>query len=186
MSLLRTRAAIFLAVWFSVNSAYGSAVCANEAILKAAQSDVGKKMWAGYGLPNGTLGCAAALSNVLNQAGYKPPHSAAVRFVYKQLRTIHGATEFKLAGDGAATTAEVLAKQTKPGDVLLAFNETPDRPNLGPHAHCGIIGPGGQIYTNDWNDGIWKLAEFQRYFYHYKYFYIFRLPVVVTRTSRPN
>jgi hypothetical protein len=146
------------------------------AILTKANANVGKKMWSGYGLPNGTLGCAAALSNVLNQAGYKQPHSAAVRYVYKQLRTVPGAKEFKLPGDGAATTAEVLAARTKPGDVLLAFNELPDKPNLGPHAHCGIVGPEGQIFTNDWNDGIWKLAEFQRYFYHYKHFYIFRLP----------
>lgn len=148
----------------------------NEALLKAAQADVGKKMWSGYGLPNGKLGCAAALSNVLKQAGYKQAHSAVVRMVYNQLGTISGVKQFKLPGGGDATTAEVLAQRAKPGDVLLAFSEPPTKANLGPNAHCGIVGPDGQIYTNDWNDGIWKLSEFQRYFYWYKHLYIFRLP----------
>jgi hypothetical protein len=31
---------------------------ANAKITKCAQADVGKKMWSGYGLSNGTLGCA--------------------------------------------------------------------------------------------------------------------------------
>lgn len=148
----------------------------NESILKSANASVGKKMWFGFGLPNGTLGCAAALSNVLKRAGYKQANSAAVRFLYTQLRTTRGAKEFPLPGAGSDVTAEVLATKTKPGDVLLAFHEYPDKPNLGPHAHCGIVGPKGQIYTNDWDDGIWKLGDFQRYFYHYKHFRIVRMP----------
>jgi hypothetical protein len=114
--------------------------------------------------------------SVLKQAGFPQAHSAAVVQLYNQLRTIHGTSDFKLTRGGDATTADVLAKQAKPGHVLLAFNEPPNKPNLGTHAHCGIVGPDGQIFTNDWTDGIWKLAEFQWYFYWYKHLYIIRLP----------
>jgi hypothetical protein len=148
----------------------------NAEILQVAGNNTGKKMWYGYGLSSGLLGCAAALSNVLNKAGYKQAKSAAVRTLYQQLRTTRGAKDFTLAGTGKDVTAAVLAASTKPGDVLLAFRESPDKANLGPDAHCGIVGPNGDIYTNDWNDGIWKLSNFQKYFYYYKHFRIVRLP----------
>src|ERR1039457_3992535 len=58
---------------------------AGKKITAAAQLFAGKQMWKGYGLPNGTLGCAAALSNVLKAAGVSCAHSAAVVQVRRQL-----------------------------------------------------------------------------------------------------
>lgn len=173
MHILFSLIALFV---FAYSAIAAPSPAPRNAIWSAAEASVGKKMWFGYGLPDGTLGCAAALCNVLNKAGCKQAHSAGVRIVYSQLKKMPGVKHFKLKGEGSDLTANVLASQTQPGDVLLAFNNPPPAPNTGSHAHCGIIGPGGQIYTNDWNDGIWKLAEYQRYFSHYKHVYIFRIP----------
>lgn len=74
-------------------------------------------MWKGYGLSSGKLGCAAAVSNVLNAAGYKQAKSAGVRVLYTQLRTTRGAKEFSLPGTGKSTTASILAAATKPGTI---------------------------------------------------------------------
>ncbi|MGH9551124.1 MAG: hypothetical protein ACRD3W_17200, partial [Terriglobales bacterium] len=128
-----------------------------ELIFHAAHSSVGRKMWAGYGLPNGKLGCSAALCNVLKKAGVKSAHSATVTIARKQLLDSGVATEIVVRnGEGKEIDDEKLKKLAHPGDVLMAFMHPPSKPNGGPDAHCGIMGPGTDNFTNDWNDGIWK------------------------------
>jgi hypothetical protein len=58
-------------------------------IFASANQSVGKKMWFGYGLPNGTLGCAAALCNVLKQGGVNSAHSVYVRVLRLRDRVRH-------------------------------------------------------------------------------------------------
>lgn len=97
----------------------------NTKILQTAQNCAGKTMWSGYGLSSGRLGCAAALSNVLNQAGYKQARSAGVRVLYQQLRTTRGAKDFVLPGDGKTNTAS--AFQNCP-PALVFFDFQPSNP----------------------------------------------------------
>jgi hypothetical protein len=63
-----------------------------------------------------------------------------------------------------------------PGDVVLAFKLPPDKNyNGGADAHCGILADGGDIYTNDWMDGIWKKVNIHLMFDYYPYVRLLRL-----------
>jgi hypothetical protein len=148
---------------------------ANDKILGAARKSLGKPMWFGYGLQKGTLGCAAALSNVLKQAGYSQCHSALVTTVRHQLLALPGAQEIVVKQTSDALDIEKLAKLARPGDVLLAFMDTPAKLNGGADAHCGIMDREARVFTNDWNDGIWKNAPFDQYFHYYKELRLVRL-----------
>lgn len=149
----------------------------NESIYKAAASCQGKKMWTGYGLSEGTLGCAAALSNVLKIAGITDAHSAAVVPLRSQL--LHGShevLELKLKnGELKPIDNELILNLAHPGDILLAFSEPPNKPNLGGHAHCGIMSFGLFVFTNDWNDGIWKRVDIHSMFDGYSYIRLIRI-----------
>lgn len=148
-----------------------------QRVLKAADSSVGKKMWFGYGLPNGTLGCAAALSNVLKAAGITRGRSATVVVVRRQLLTgCKGVQEIEIKSQKGDIDDTRLAKLARPGDILMAYMAPPPSLNGGPNAHCGIIGEGGTVYTNDWNDGIWKHTDIHTYFDFYPYIRVIRLP----------
>lgn len=146
-------------------------------ILAAARGSVGQEMWKGFGLPNGGLGCAASLSNVLGKAGVRYPRSPVTKVVRQKL--LAGpvrASEFivKEGGDGPIND-RTLAGLARPGDVLVAFMDPLPRGNVGPKAHCGIIGPDGTVFTNDWNDGIWKHASIHTYFDSYRHIRVIRL-----------
>jgi hypothetical protein len=149
----------------------------SQTIYTAAKKDVGKQMWKGYGLSSGALGCAAALSNVLQQGGVADAHSAAVIAVRKQL--LHGKTKAKELvlrnGEGDSIDETKMKTIAHPGDVVLAFMKPPPNPNGGPNAHCGILGENGEIYTNDWNDGIWKEVNIHLMFDSYPYIRLIRL-----------
>lgn len=149
----------------------------NESIYKAAASCQGKKMWTGYGLSEGTLGCAAALSNVLKIAGITDAHSAAVVPLRRQLlRGSHEVLELKLKnGELKPIDNELILNSAHPGDILLAFSEPPSKPNLGGHAHCGIMSFGLFVFTNDWNDGIWKRVDIHSMFDGYTYIRLIRI-----------
>jgi hypothetical protein len=137
-------------------------------IYESAVQCLGKEMWGGYGLSAGTLGCAAALSNVLNRAGYKPAHSATVTVLRKQLLAISGVREIVVKHVIEPLDLENLRLTAKRGDVLMAFMEPPTRLNGGPNAHCGIMGDECRVYTNNWNTGIWCVAPYETFFYYYK------------------
>ena len=130
-----------------------------QKIEETARSLVGKEMWkSGYGLKNGGLGCAASVSNVLNEAGIKYVRSAATKFM--RLQILKGKLKVKEyvvkeGGNGPIDDKKLLSV-ARPGDVLVAFMNPLPQGNIGPKAHCGIIGRNGRVYTNDWNDGIWK------------------------------
>jgi len=144
-------------------------------IFKAANSSLGKQMWNGYGLRDGTLGCAASLSNILNKGGVKVAHSASVAAVRKQMLSTGKFRELVLRnGEGDEIDEVKLKSMGKPGDVVLAFMRQPDRDNSGPSAHCGILGAQSNIYTNDWNDGVWKQLNIHIMFDHYPYIRLVR------------
>lgn len=126
-------------------------------------------MWFGYGLPNGKLGCAAAVCNVLKKADFTRAHSAAVVIMRSQLMA-DGWTELVLRnGEGTQIDDTRLQKIARPGDIVVAFTDPPTKPNRGPNAHCGIMGNGKLIYTNDWMDGVWKELDIHLMFDYYPY-----------------
>lgn len=134
-------------------------------------------MWKGFGLGDGSLGCAASLSNVLKKAGIKYAYSPVTKFVRQKLLSGPIKTsEFviKQGGEGPIDDKTV-ATVARPGDVLVAFMDPLPRGNIGPKAHCGIIGPKGTVFTNDWNDGIWKHADIHTYFDSYRHIRVIRL-----------
>lgn len=145
-------------------------------ILSSAQTSVGKEMWKGFGLPSGTLGCAAALSNVLAKAGMQGIRSPLVVSVRRQMLQKNGAREIWLKENSADPVSnEKLRQLVKPGDVLFAFAEAPTKLNGGPNAHCGIMSTATDVYTNDWNDGIWKEVNIHKMFDFYKYVSVVRI-----------
>lgn len=146
-------------------------------ILAAAQHSVGKEMWKGFGLSNGGLGCAASLSNVLKKAGLSYTYSPVTKAVRQKLLLGPIKTsEFVVKSGGEKPIDDsILASVARPGDVLVAFMDPLPGGNIGPKAHCGIIGPNGTVFTNDWNDGIWKHASIHTYFDSYRHIRVIRL-----------
>ena len=149
----------------------------NSKILAAASSAVGKKMWFGYGLPNGKLGCAAALSNVLRSAGYPVAKSAAVVVVRGQLlKSSLNVKEIAVKHSKAQGIDPLTLKElSQPGDLIFGYMTLPTNPNYGPNAHCGVVSDNGEVYANDWNDGIWKRAEADTFFGFYPHVYVMRV-----------
>lgn len=155
-----------------------AALAPGERISLAARNSLGKQMWKGYGLANGYLGCAAALSNVLNLAGYKQAHSAAVTAVRNQLLAKKDGVRKLIIRDGPKEELldSKLLSLAKPGDIVLAFAKPPGTSwNGGGDAHCGILATPTDIYTNDWNDGIWKKVNIHQMFDYYPYLRILRM-----------
>lgn len=149
-----------------------------DSVLAAAKKSIGKQMWkTGYGLADGRLGCAASLSNVLKAAGLQnigSPLTIAVR--QKLLKGTLKTSEFVIKNGGEASINDATVNQVaKPGDVLVAFMDPLPKGSVGPRAHCGIIGPNGTVFTNDWNDGIWKQGDIHTYFDSYRYIRVIRL-----------
>jgi hypothetical protein len=149
----------------------------SKSILAAARQSVGKEMWRGFGLGDGSLGCAASLSNVLGKAGVKYARSPVTKFVRQKL--LAGpvqVSEFVIKNGGDAPIDDkTVARVARSGDVLVAFMDPLPRGNIGPKAHCGIVGPEGTVFTNDWNDGIWKHADIHTYFDSYRHIRVIRL-----------
>lgn len=149
----------------------------SKKIFQAAKTSVGKEMWKGYGLPNGTLGCAAALCNVLKKAGVSSVRTPLVTAMRRQLlnsRTICSERIIR-NGEGREINDKALLKDCQPGDILLAFEEPPSKLNSGTSAHCGIMGEATQVYTNNWVDGIWTEVEIHQMFDYYPYIRLLRL-----------
>lgn len=148
-----------------------------NSILHAAEESVGKQMWKGFGLADGSLGCAASLSNVLALAGVKYARAPVTRVVRQKL--LQGPIKtsehvIKNGGDGPIDDKTV-SRVARPGDVLVAFMDPLPGGSVGPKAHCGIIGPNATVFTNDWNDGIWKHASIHTYFDSYRHINVIRL-----------
>lgn len=144
-------------------------------VYTAAKKSLGKQMWKGYGLPNGKLGCAASLSNVLKLGGVNGVHSASVAVMRNQLLS-RKHKEIILRNGGAPSIDNAKLKQlARPGDVVVAFMRPPDRDNSGPNAHCGIMADEQEIMTNDWNDGIWKQLNIHLMFDYYPYIRLIRI-----------
>lgn len=149
----------------------------NEIILSAANSAVGKRMWSGFGLPNGKLGCAAALSNVLKNAGYPVAKSAAVVVVRRQLlKSPLKVSEVALKhSKELGVDPKIFSGVSQPGDLIFGYMSLPNKPNMGADAHCGVVGENGYVYANDWNDGIWKRAKPDQFFGFYPHIYVIRI-----------
>lgn len=149
----------------------------SKTIYQAAKTSVGKEMWKGYGLSEGTLGCAAALCNVLKKAGVNSVSSPLVTAVRGQLlRNAAGCSERIIRnGEGSELSDAILLKDCQPGDIVLAFKEPPSKLNGGTSAHCGVMGSGTQVYTNNWMDGIWTEVEIHQMFDYYPYVRLLRL-----------
>ncbi|MBU6450242.1 MAG: hypothetical protein KGS72_00575 [Cyanobacteria bacterium REEB67] len=143
-------------------------------------------MWRGYRLPNGKLGCAAALSNVFKPAGITTVGRPLVTVLRKQLLSKGG--QDKLVGvfseiivrngEGGEISDAALRKDCKPGDILLAFSSSPRNLNGGTSAHCGIMGKCSSgsyiVYTNNYIDGIWTEIEIHQMFDCYPYLQLLR------------
>ncbi len=157
--------------------AVAAADSGNKVIADAAKASLGREMWKpGYGLANGKLGCAAAVCNVLKKAGVNKINTARVVDMRRQLLALPNSEEFKIrSGEGKEIDDTVLLKTAQPGDIVLAFAEPPSKPNGGPHAHCGVMGKGTQVYTNNWMDGIWTEVEIHQMFDYYPYIRLIRL-----------
>jgi len=67
-----------------------------------------------------------------------------------------------------------LNQVAKPGDLIFGYTQPPEKTNMGPDAHCGVFAGAGQVYANDWTDGIWKRDVVDRFFAWYKYVYVVR------------
>ncbi len=160
----------------------GDANFASEKIFQAAQASVGKEMWKGYGLSNGKLGCAAALSNVLKTAGVNDVCSVLVTAMRKQILNSSLGCSERIIGDGKNSSGStiddaLLLKNCQPGDIVLAFNEPPTKVNGGTNAHFGIIGKNTQVYTNNWMDGVWTEVEIHQMFDYFPYIRLLHLGV---------
>lgn len=157
-------------------------------VLASAQACVGKKMWFGYGLNSGTLGCAAALSNILNQSGFPSTKSAAVVVLRnKLLSSPIKAKELVIKNTPQyGVDPRVLDTVASPGDLIMGYKQPPTKPNLGGDAHCGVVAGNGEVYANDWNDGIWKRAQVDRFFAWYPYVYVMKLPPSYSSPIQPT
>jgi hypothetical protein len=160
-----------LAPTFAAPENYG------KTIATTARACLGKEMWKpGYRLSNGKLGCAAAVCNVLKKAGIKQVSTAGVVAMRNQLLSLPGSQEFKIrSAEGSEIDDAKLLKIAQPGDIVLAFHEPPSKANSGPNAHCGVMGAGSQVYTNNWMDGIWTEVEIHQMFDYYPYIRLIRL-----------
>jgi hypothetical protein len=146
-------------------------------------------MWKpGYGLAKGTLGCAAAVSNVLKASGNSSVHSAVVTVMRRQLLAPPNlCREFVVRnGEGRAIDDAVLLRCCQPGDILLGFKAPPSALNGGANAHCGIMGQGTQVFTNNWMDGIWTEVEIHQMFDYYPYIRLLRFSGVDSKKNAVN
>ncbi len=174
LSIIGSFCAILIAA-FAPCTAHG--MPSAQKLAQVARQSLGAEMWHGYGLTKGTLGCSAAICNVLKKAGDSSLHTPVVTVLRRQLITAKGCKELVVRnGEGKEIEDKVLLKLCKPGDILVAFKESPSKLNGGPNAHCGIMGQGTQIYTNNWMDGIWTEVEIHQKFDYYPYVRLLRLP----------
>ena len=159
------------------HSAASSAEPVGSKLASSAEASLGKKMWSGYGLSTGYLGCAAAVSNVLKKAGFSAGHSAAVTQLRNQVLASKCAREFVIrSGPKEELLDSRLDAIARPGDIVLAFAKPPESNwNGGGNAHCGILSASTEICTNDWNDGIWKKLNIHLMFDAYPYLRIIRI-----------
>jgi len=146
-------------------------------VLAVAKQSVGKRMWLGYGLPSGKLGCAAALCNVLSQAGLPYAKSAAVVTVRNQLLAGPAKVEeiaIKNSSEYGVDQSK-LAHVARPGDLIMGYMNSPSKSNLGADAHCGVLAGNGEVYANDWLDGIWKRDVVDRFFAWYPHVFVMKI-----------
>jgi len=144
-----------------------------------ARSSLGKQLWKpGYGLSVGTLGCAAAVCNVLKKVGLNKVSSPVVTVMRKQLldKAVGCKESIVRNGTGKEIDEAILLKYARPGDILIATMEPPQRLNGGGNAHCGIMASGCQVYTNNWTNGIWTEVNVHQMFDYYPYIRLLRLP----------
>jgi len=159
--------------------AVSAAPDSSQHLYDAARRSLGHELWKpGYGLSVGTLGCAAAVCNVLKKAGVSKISTPVVTVMRRQLLQ-KGCAEFVVRNgprDGKEIDDRVLLKLCRPGDILVATLEPPGRLNGGGNAHCGIMAQGVQIYTNNWTNGIWTEVNVHQMFDYYPHVRLLRLP----------
>lgn len=113
----------------------------NGRTLASAQSAVGRVMWGDFAsvVKGGRLGCAASVSEVLEQTGIRGIKSALVTdFASQAMR--RGYERLPLS-------------QGRPGDIV--YGVEPGGGGGGGSAHIGIVGSGGAVYHNRSSSGRW-------------------------------
>ena len=113
-------------------------------IFKAALDSIGKAMWGISDFRNsvrgGRLGCAAAVSEVLQLAGIDYANAAGVGNLVGQLMN-NGWTRAPLS-------------QAEPGDVVVKVRSRNWRQGGG-GSHIGVVGEGGKVYHNSSSRKVW-------------------------------
>ena len=118
-------------------------------LLDAAKGNVGEALWAQGPFRNsvrgGRLGCAASVSEVLQEVGFGYANSAGVGGLSGQLMR-NGWTRVPLS-------------QASAGDVVFAGKPGTNWQAGGGNAHIGIIGERGRVYHNSSSSGRWVEAD---------------------------
>lgn len=114
----------------------------NGRTLASAQNAVGHVMWRDFAsvVEGGRLGCAASVSEVLEQTGIRGIKSALVTDFASQ--AMHRGYERLPLSEG------------RPGDIV--YGVEPGGGGGGGSAHIGIVGPGGAVYHNRSRSGRWS------------------------------
>ena len=109
---------------------------AQVAIANVAEQDSGKEMWHGFADASAEEGCAASVSNVLDQI---------------QAANLHnpnddncGSLDNHLRAQGWTPT-----DKPQPGDVVIGYGGTSP-------GHTGIVGRDGAVYDNHSSNGVWS------------------------------
>lgn len=122
----------------------------NGRTLATAQNSVGKVMWGDFAsdVKGGRLGCAASVSEVLEQTGIRGIKSALVTdFARQAVR--RGYERLPLS-------------QGRPGDIV--YGVEPGGGNGGGDAHIGVVGANGLVYHNRSSTGRWSEDSLGRVF----------------------
>ena len=125
---------------------------------------------------------------MLGKSGITVARSAAVVIVRRQLRksTFDVRETLVKSSKGYGVDIGRLKAASQPGDLIFGYTTTPDKPNLGPDAHCGVVAGDGEVFANDWNDGIWKRVEAHTFFAWYPYIYVMRVGKTDLARSKPD
>lgn len=111
---------------------------AQERILNVAKTSVNRRLWAKSDFANmvkgGRLGCAASVSEVLKDSGYRYANSAGVGGLVDILQK-NGWTKVPL-------------DQSQPGDVVYGGKPGTRWWEGGGNAHIGVVGENGQVFHN--------------------------------------
>lgn len=123
---------------------------AAETTLSMARASVGRVLWGDFAsvVRGGRLGCAASVSEILQESGIKGIRSAGVSDLVSQARK-HGYERLPIS-------------QARPGDIV--YGTEPGGGGGGGTSHVGIVGEHGKVYHNKSSTGRWTEDRLSRVF----------------------